>query len=364
MDAALANRWGFAASETSHCDELPTSTTHCAAGTATLLVSSSKASEETARIQRQRHGLDLMADHRAWGREKATPERPLSFDEDIFGTTGWCEFNYPVTRGVRVLGPSRFVKFNDFASLRAVLETSADLPSNVIPTVATEARMLNVAPRARFLDTIAHYQHRPTAFVFADKDHPLETYVRLAGIRQLLDTHPRVLLPYVEPLVASDALAHGAEWVGIGASSARRFPKRPGDKGGGPVSKGYLPGLFLRDYLEFRSPEVYAEWFANSASPVCGRCSRALDLFSTSPTDKAAIVRHNIHAMHEFLTALMEQPAADRAAWLNGVRVEALDRHLVLAQRGGAIRTGETLRLLLELDDPQMRRLSPAGIWS
>lgn len=357
------NRWGFVASETSLCEELSLSTNYCADGATTLVVSSGKALEESRRIHRQRPGVDLIADHRPWSKETATPDHPLAFDDTIFGTAGWCEYVYPETDGVEVFSPTRFVSNTDFETLNAVFQASNTLPSNVITTIATDAHMLNPGNLPKFLDVVAKHQHRRTAFVFADKATPLATYARLAAIRELLRVHPRVWLPYLDPIVAADALAHGAEWVGIGASSARRLPKRPGDPGG-RLAKGYLPGLFLRDLLELRSPAIYAEWFANAASPVCRPCGRVLDIFGNNPTDKAAIVRHNIHAMDEFLRDLMAQHPGDRATWLNQHRIDALQRHLDLALTGGDIKTERTLRSLLELDDTEMRSLSPAGIWS
>src|SRR5690606_11757631 len=98
-----------------------------------------------------------------------------------------------------------------------------------------------------------------------------------------------------EPLIASDAAAHGAEIISVGVAGGLRVPSMP--SGGGPrFSRDFLPGLFLRDLLELRSPSVFADWYAGQVTPYCERCGRHLTVFnSRSRSDLQAITRHNLH---------------------------------------------------------------------
>jgi hypothetical protein len=125
---------------------------------------------------------------------------------------------------------------------------------------------------------------------------------------------------------------------------------------------GYLPGLFLEELLELRSPMIYADWYANSRSPYCATCARPLDVFGPTSTDKAVIIGHNLHQTTTHIASLVAQAPEARAAWLREVRLEAHARHMRLNLLGDMV-LNRGLHKFLELDDPQMRSMSRAGAW-
>jgi len=260
-----------------------------------------------------------------------------------------------------VLTPSKFIELGDWPTLRAVLcaGEGTELPE-VITLVATDAAMLDLGHLPTFIENIA--THRPVAVAFASKSPPFERAGRMAALRYLLSKRPGCFLLATEPVVATDAYAHGAAGAAIGITGGTRKPHRPGDRGGGGNSKGFLPGLFLRDLWEHRSPEVYADWFANSPSPTCMACGGgALEVFDNTNHDKDVVLRHNVHAWLEVLDELRVRTRADQQLWLADERSSALAAHLTLRPATGAIDADRVLRQLVELDDPQGRRTTPRG---
>lgn len=355
---------GFVASETSLCDELETSVAHCLQTGQMLVVHSSKAVELARDLSDQHPELKIMADTGAWRREPASESGPLADVDTLFGLDGWCSLNFPVDSGLSAYAPARFVPAEDRAARQELLAATRDLPPNIQTLVPTDAAVLDAKRRDAFFDDLEDTAERPFTFVFADRANPMGHYQRLVGMRQLLKRHPGSGIVQVDPLVAADALAHGAGWVAVGASSSRRLPGRPSDPSGGRIAAGFLPGLFLLELLELRSPQIYADWFANARSPYCETCGRALDLFEPHTPDKAAIVAHNLHETTDHVDALLAQPLDQRAVWLNGRRLAAHARHMELNPALGDMKLNVTLRRLLELDDPALRTLSPAGIWT
>jgi hypothetical protein len=76
-----------------------------------------------------------------------------------------------------------------------------------------------------------------------------------------------------------------------------------------------VPGLFLRELWETRSPSVYADWFANRRAPTCAACGgRSLDRFSSHPLDKQQVLRHNVHAWLDVLDEISGRPSANGLA--------------------------------------------------
>lgn len=356
---------GVVASETSTCNELAVATEHCTATNTALMVSSSEALNQVATI-RAAGGPPTVVDTRHWHAAVATEAVPTALHDGLplYDLDEWATAALDASQATAILTPSRFVPLGNRAVLRAVLAATAEITvPNLVTLIATDAAVLGSRYVTDFLDDLAGTPSRPLAFVFADKRTPLASYDRLRGLRALLSRFPGSWILGVDVLTATDALAHGAGWVAMGASSARRWPRRPGDSGGRPLSKGYLPGLFLRSVLDTRSPDVYADWYANSRSPHCDQCHRALDMFEATPTDKPNIIRHNLHAVRDLAAEITAQPAAQRPAWLNHERVEAFLRHASLTSRAAPVEADRTLRALCELDDPQMRETSPAGHW-
>lgn len=353
---------GFVASEMSLCNELEVSAEHCTATGQSLVVSDDRAVPLAVELARRMPGLRVRADPGAWRHVNATPQEPLSDVDSLFGIAGWYEQNFPVGGPVDGYTPSKFLRATDRTARRSLLEQTADLPPNIITRIAIDASVLEAARRDDFLDDLAAHQGRKFSFIFADKKDPIAEYQRIGGLRQVLGEHPGSEVDHVDPLIAADALASGASWVGVGASSARRMPRRPGDSGSGRNSVGYLPGLFLEKLLELRSPMIYADWYANSRSPYCATCSRPLDVFEPNSIDKTVIIGHNLHETTAHIGNLFAHAPAARAAWLREVRLEAHDRHMQLNPLGDMV-LNRGLHKFLELDDPQMRSMSRAGAW-
>ncbi len=353
---------GFVASETSLCNELEVSAEHCNRTGQTLVISDDRALPLALDLVRRMPRLRVRADPGAWRHGDATADKPLADVDNLFGIAGWCEQNFPVSGPVDGYTPSKFLRASDRPARQALLEQTADMPPNITTRIAIEAAVLEAARRDDFLDDLSAHQGRKFSFVFADKKDPIAEYQRIEGLRQVLSEHPGSEVDHVDPLMAADALASGASWAGVGASSARRMPRRPGDKGGGPNSAGYLPGLFLEELLELRSPMIYADWYANSRSPRCATCARPLDVFDTTPADKAVIIGHNLHQTTAHIASLVAHAPEARAAYLREVRLEAHANHMQLNPLGDMV-LNRGLHKFLELDDPQMRSMSRAGAW-
>ena len=86
--------------------------------------------------------------------------------------------------------------------------------------------------------------------------------------------------------------------------------------------------------------------------------------YRPTPSDKALIIAHNMHAIHGFVRELTARPATGQATWLNEERVRALMRHTQLTSTGTLVDADLTLRCLCELDDPYMRETTRAGGWA
>ncbi|HEY3713190.1 MAG TPA: hypothetical protein VGL39_01585 [Jatrophihabitantaceae bacterium] len=358
---------GFAAAETSKCDELAVAARHCAATGAVLLVSSTDAAGQLATIHESTPGIVTVADPRIWNSRYATEDTPTLIEDGlpIFTLEEWTSSMLATSKATAILTPSFCIKVGDRLALRAVLDatsTAATIPG-LVTFIAIDAAALTSSHIADFLADMAATPSRRFAFLFADKSKPLAKYDRLQGLRKVLAAFPGSWILGVDALAGTDALAHGAGWVAVGASSSRRWPRRPGDTGGAPLAEGFLPGTFLRSILEFRSPAIYADWYANARSPRCDTCGRNLDFFEPTPADKARIITHNLHAISDFAGEVMTQPESARPEWLNQERVEAFLRHAALTSMAKRVEADYTLRYLCEIDDPMMRETTPAGGW-
>ena len=361
-----ADPLGFVAAETSKSGELAAATKYCATTRTALLVSSKKAVTKIAEISQAQNGPPTIIDTKHWRQRRATVDEPTEahFGLTVFDIDKWCTDKLERSGATAILTPSFFVGGIDWPALQALLTATTNITSpEVITFIPTDADMLADRHRTQFLDQLSATPPRRFAFLFAAKTPPLAEPDRLRGLRELLHRFPGSWIIAVDVLSGTDALTHGAGWVGVGASSSLRLPQRPGDTSG-PPSKGYLPGLFLRELLETRSPTIYGDWYANSPSPHCDTCDRALDVFDTDPADKQRIVEHNLHAIHDFTAEIRDQPPAERAAWLHQTRVDAFLAHGTLTSGGSVIKAEDTLRYLCEIDDPRRRRTRANGHWS
>jgi hypothetical protein len=263
-----------------------------------------------------------------------------------------------------VLTPSKFVRAGSWAALQAVLDAGQEttLPE-VITLVAADAAMLDPPFLAAFTRTLTG-AGRPLALLFAAASKPLARWGRAAALRRVMSAVPGCVLLATEPIIAADAFACGAAGAAIGISGGVRRPRRPGDRGGGPNARDFVPGLFLRGLWEHRSPSTYADWYANSLSPTCGACGgRALDEFGSGEADKEAVLGHNVH---EWLGVYAELRCLDlvrRRRLLVAERAAALAAHLILRPAVVTVEADPVLRQLVELDDSQGRRTTPQGAW-
>jgi len=310
----------------------------------------------------------LVADTALWTNTDATTTTPMLVPESdgLFATTldDWAASVISAGADV-VLTRSLFVREGDWGALRAVLRVGEEATRpDVMTLVATDAAMLGPTYRPRFLDILARgvRGERPLAFVFADQREPLSRRERIAGLRALLAQHPASLLLATDMLAGTDVITRGGG-AAVGVTSSLRHPARPRDDGG-PPAVGWVPGLFLRQLWETRSPATYADWYADSPLPTCEDCGgRAMTTFTNHPDDKAQILKHNIHGwLAVFGEIRRRQPTAARD-WLNHERRRALAAHADLRPRSTALQADRLLRSLCELDDPEQRRTTATGGW-
>ncbi|HTC68617.1 MAG TPA: hypothetical protein VK662_03550 [Acidothermaceae bacterium] len=360
--SAVSGVTGFVASETSWCDELPAAAEHCARTGQTLVVSSKNATHLARHLAELHPTLDLMVDSRHWASTVATPDNPTAISDTLFDIDAWAESELSGSRIDRMLAPVRFIRLGDYASLRAQLDIlgRATHP-RLVAHIATDADVLRAKHLPGFVEVLEASRVKRFAFQFAYKSYPLASYDRLNGLRRLLARFPGSMLIGLDVPAGTDAIVHGAGWVGIGASGGRRMERRPGDTGGGPRSADYLPGTWLRALMEMRTPTIYVDWYANSPTPTCPGCQRSLESYETTSSDKTLLIKHNLHGITDFAAEIMAVPEQDRAAWLNSERVEAFVRHAQLT--GPGVSADMTLRRLCELDDPHLRETRQSGAW-
>lgn len=76
---------------------------------------------------------------------------------------------------------------------------------------------------------------------------------------------------------------------------------------------------------ETRSPQIYADWYANSPTPTCEDCGgRDMTTFTEHPSDKQQIVDHNVHAWLGIHTEIRRRTQAAAREWLAQHRLRAL----------------------------------------
>ncbi len=360
-ESAASEAMGFVASETSWSGELAATAAHCARTGQTLVISSKQAAKHARDWTLRYPGLDVTIDGRHWASAVATTETPTA-ESTLFDLDTWADLELSGSGAKRLLTPSLFVTFGDLDALDAQLAITGCIENPGLHTlVATDARMLQAKYRQGFFEVLEASQTKRFAFVFADTRQPMGSFDRLDGQRQLLTRFPGSHIVGSDVAAGTDAMVHGAGWVGIGASSGRRMEHRPGDSGGGRRSADYLPGTWVRLLMEMRSPSIYADWYANEPTPSCSKCSRRLESYQPNSADKALMIAHNLHGITDFADEIVAVPDSERAAWLSSERVDAFLRHGRLM--GPNVDADRTLRMLCELDDPALRSTSPAGLW-
>lgn len=318
-------------------------------------------------VKASRYSKPVVFDAGEWTTLVATPESPtlLHVPDTLLQLTldSWAAEILSAGADA-VLTPSKFVPEGSWGQLQAVLDAGEETHrSGVLTLVATDAAMLDSDNLNEFIRRISRTS-RPLALLFAAKDKPLAGRGRAAAVRKVLQAVPGCLLLGVEPIIAADSFSYGASGAAIGITGGLRRPRRPGDQGGGPNARDFIPGLFLRDLWELRSPDTYADWYANSPSPICGACGgRALDEFGRDGADKKAVLSHNVHTWLDIHSELCTLDLADRRDTLATEWTEALTAHLSLRRANFRFEADPVLRQLVELNDPWGRRTTPEGAW-
>ncbi|MFD9891556.1 hypothetical protein ACFWY9_19645 [Amycolatopsis sp. NPDC059027] len=349
-----------------HCSAAVTATgSHPASG---LVVAKPSGIGLTRQLRSAGYGAPIVVDVRSWADRFASVDAPtdLADDSGLLPAITLDEWADPVLRAgaTAVLTPSRFVRAGDWPALKAVLNAGeeASLPT-IVTLVATDAAMLDPQYFATFVQ-LTSARRQPVGFVFASNQPPFNRRGRAAALRALTKAVPGSMLLGVDALVGLDAPVHGAHMSAIGITGGQRRPRRPGDNGGGGNARDWVPGLFLRDLWEQRSPSTYADWYANSRSPVCAACGgRALDSFGNSDDEKHAVLSHNVHAWLGVLTEMRQVADTERAGWLAEQRLGGFEAHAMLRPAGVRMEADLVLRQLVELDDPGRRRTTPDGAW-
>lgn len=274
----------------------------------------------------------------------------------------WAEETLKTSRATYVLAPTRFIPAGAWDVLvAAVNELCTVRNPRMVPFLPLDASWLDAARFPSLLSALVPLRQRRIALLFAGSREELADPDRLRVLRRLVTAHSGMWLIGADPLVATDALAHGAGAVFVGVRSGLRWPAAPGADNGGFFAQDAIPGTFNRSLLAMCSPSRYADWYAARPSPSCRACARPLDSFTSSDTDKAEIAVHNCHASIEFGRTLLAQPTVQRMSWLRHERHEAFVRHTMLNPLAASVDADRTLRSLVEIDDPLGRRALPTG---
>lgn len=316
-------------------------------------------------LSRTEYSQPTVVDVRRWSSEIASVESPLALPvgDGLFPLT-LDDWGAGILRAgaSAVLTPSRFVRLADWPSLKAVISAgNSAVRQEIITLVATDVGMLDGQNLSQFVDIVGEAKG-PLAFLFASAQPPFEKRGRAAAMRALVIEFPGAILIGVDALIGLDGIVRGAQATAIGVTGSLRRPHRPGDQGG-PPARQWMPGMFIRELWEQRSPTIYADWYEGRPSPMCEQCGRRLDIFGNSPSEKLAILSHGVHAWLSVLTEMSAQPQSARTAWLASQRQAGFEAHADLRPRQITVEADRLLRQLVELDDPQGRRTTPAGTW-
>jgi hypothetical protein len=317
------------------------------------------------RLRTAARGSFLILDSGAWRRREATVAEPmeLSTGLTLLDSDTWTSSVASSTGAAAVLSPSFHIAHGHWDALAALLQAvRRTTDPRAVALIPLDASVLETAGIGTLLSHLDRVADMRMAFVFTGQGRPLAVKQRLVGLRRLLSEHRGTWVLGLDPLVSADALAHGAGLVAVGTGSSTRHPDGPGQSTRG-FAQRWLPGMFYRPLLEHRSPAKYADWFANKPVGACAGCGLDPDRLEPVDSDRLAVIAHNLHATHAWLTEVHEHAADQRVAYLAGERAEALARHVSLKPLAMAVDADLTLRWLCELDDPQGRLTTPQGAW-
>ena len=352
----------------SDTDALPTAAVFANRSGMPLMVRGEAAGSQIRQLRNASHNAPLVADAGLWSGRVATRRNPIGItnQDALFGMSldQWGTAALAGSGASAVLTPSLFVPPQAWPVLQALVDalTAVTHPA-VVAFVPTSTAMLDQSSFPTFRRILDRLHDRRVAWMFAGTREALAAYDRITALRTLMADHPASWVCAVDPLIATDALAHGADTAFVGVRSGLRWPASPGDSNGGGNAKDFIPGLFNRELLSLRSPSVYADWYVAAPSPVCQICGRAVDRYTSTDADKLAVLEHNLHATNAFGLELLAQPETTRAGWLHDERVRAFLAHHRLNPAGATLAADRALRRLCEIDDPMRRTTVPAGVW-
>lgn len=307
----------------------PLTERHAQAG---LLVSGTNSLAAVREVRQAGAGQLVVAETVPWAGRVATAEQPTGWPDDgLFPMPVEAAVGSLLDAGADVaLGPSGFVRAGDFRALAAVLRMGMSLQHlSCLPYVPTSMEMLDGGMFGTFSSTLSVLAPgRALALQFAGPRRGLATGDRLRNLRLLLPKHPGSLVLGLDAVVGFDVTTRGHAGA-VGATGTLRQPQVPGRARAG-FATGFIPGVFLRELWETRSPAHYADWYANRRTqPVCQACGpRSLDSFEAY--EGALILQHNVHSWLGVLADFADRPPAVARRTLTEERLDAVMRHLEL----------------------------------
>ncbi|NJP98435.1 hypothetical protein HCN51_54975 [Nonomuraea sp. FMUSA5-5] len=242
-----------------------------------------------------------------------------------------------------VLTDSGYVGKEDKAALRSVLSQAKEAGDDVSAVLPLHSTWLLALWVDHLIDEICSHE-TPVALVLEHRSDPLGSVRAIGGLKHVLE---RATVPV--GLLSTDisglgAIAHGALWAAVGATSSLRqlypadaLPPRPPEYGTYRRHSLVLPLLALmtvEKILEgvqatLEDPDLMRDvWTCDCR--VCG--SRTMEWLATaSPTELAAHTFEPLLHLHEGITTLLPQQRPD--SWLAKCK-DAVHRHHELnAQR-------------------------------
>jgi len=340
---------------------------HAQARPGTGIVLSGSEIGDLVRLREGTPNLPLFVDGAAWTSTLASVERPFSTTGagDALFDFGMADYltSHADAGATRVLTPTLTIGTRDWVSIVDGVFHEFDesaTQSTTIPFLPLQAGILDERNLEVLVKRLRSFGRGVGIAVLGGKD-AMAWSNRLMTLRSLISEGLVESVFATEPLVASDAVAYGASVVSVGVNSGLRVPAMPSK--GGPQSAGFLPGLFFRTLLEFRSPDVLAGWYAGASKPPhCAICSRSLTIFDAfNKADKLAIVRHNLHEVADFHAEVAGLAPADRRGWLAQARYSALSLHPQIAS---GTQASKVLTRLVDLDglQPEPAREQPVAL--
>lgn len=313
-------------------EELSLALEHVMNGGAHGLVLTGSESASIRSLREARSDLSLMVDAGRWRLDFAGPGRPLDL-LDQSGFFGYTLDNYvddlEQAGATTVLAPCLAIRGRDWkdrvpealklmdGASHAAFRTHLALESSILDPENVEG----LASLLRSFGRTVNITVLGAQDALARKD-------RLQSLRILQSEGLIEGVLATEPVVATDAIAHGVATVSIGVISSLRVPQMPGHSG--RRARNWEPGVFSREILEIRSPAVFAAWYIGRPTPErCDVCGCVLTRYERARHDE--YVNHTIHAASGFVLDLLEVDTAQQKSWIVQERATAMSKHPLAA---------------------------------